>query len=389
MSGLKVTQLDIPEGMIDLGVGQPSPALLPIELMRSATTHRVAHEDPLPWLAYGVEQGNGFFRAELARFLSREYAIPVAADDLFVTNGASQGLAMVCSLFTRPGATIFVEEPTYFLALRVFADHGLRVVGVPMDEHGMIVDALEEKLRDHRPALVYTIPTFHNPSSVTMSAERRERLVELAARHGFLVVADEVYQLLSYGSPPPPPLASWIESDAVLSLGSFSKILAPGLRLGWIQAGRKGIDSLVHNGLLDSGGGLNPFTSSMVQSALELGLQGEHLVALRRAYFERATALTAALHQHLPSTVEFEAAGGGFFLWLRLPQTIDADGLLPIARARHVGFKPGSAFSCSGAWHDRIRLCFAYYDCDDLRTGAIRLGEVLRDLADGCTAQDS
>jgi 2-aminoadipate transaminase len=378
MSPFQVTQLNIPEGMIDLGVGQPSPALLPVELMRTATAHRTAHSDPLPWLAYGVEQGNGFFRDALARFLAREYAMPVVADDLFVTNGASQGLAMICSLFTRPGDTIFVEDPTYFLALRVFADHGLRVVGVPMDDDGMIVDALEEKLRDHRPALVYTIPTFHNPSSITLCLARRQRLVELASRHGFVIVADEVYQLLSYGSTPPPPLAAWIASDAVLSLGSFSKILAPGLRLGWIQAGPRRIERLVKNGLLDSGGGLNPFTSSMVQSVLELGLQDQHLVALRRAYLERATALGDALRRHLPPTIEFDAAGGGFFLWLRLPESLDARALLPIARAQHVGFQPGAAFSCTGALHNRARLCFAYYDCDDLRTGAIRLAAVLR-----------
>ena len=380
MSQVQVTQLNIPEGMIDLGVGQPAPGLLPLELMRTATAHRIAQEDPLPWLAYGVEQGNGFFRDALARFLTRGYGLPVAASDLFVTNGASQGLAMICSLFTRPGDKVIVEDPTYFLALRIFADHGLEVVGVPMDDNGMLVDALEEKLAEHRPALVYTIPTFHNPSSVTLSEARRERLVELSVRHDFVIVADEVYQLLSYRSAPPPPLAAWAGADTVLSLGSFSKILAPGLRLGWIQAGARRIDRLVHNGLLDSGGGLSPFTSSMVQSAIELGLQDQHLGDLRRAYLERATALCAALREHLPSTVGFDTPDGGFFLWLRLPEEIDARDLLPIARKHDVAFQPGSTFSCTRGARSHARLCFAYYSCEELTEGAIRLARALNSL---------
>jgi DNA-binding transcriptional MocR family regulator len=366
--------------MIDLGVGQPDPELLPLAAMRTATAHRISQPDPLPWLAYGVEQGNGFFREALAQFLSQEYERPVAANDLFVTNGASQGLSMICSLFTRPGDTVLVEDPTYFLALRVFADHQLEVVGVPMDRDGMQVDALEERLVRHRPVLVYTIPSFHNPTSATLSAARRERLVELALRHGCTIVADEVYQLLHYTVTPPPPLAVWADTDAVLSLGSFSKILAPGLRLGWIQAGAGRLERLVHNGLLDSGGGLGPFTSSMVESAIELGLQGEHLLRLRRAYEERATALCDALREYLPPSVDFDVPGGGFFVWLRLPEGLDAHELLPIARRHDVGFQPGRSFSCTQGSRACARLCFAYYDREQLVAGVRRLARALEEL---------
>jgi 2-aminoadipate transaminase len=382
MSPVQVTQLNIPPGMIDLGVGQPDPQLLPLAAMRTATAHRISQPDPLPWLAYGVEQGNGCFREALAQFLSQEYERPVAASDLFVTNGASQGLSMVCSRFTRPGDTIFVEDPTYFLALRIFADHGLRVVGVPMDTEGMQLDALEEALARHRPVLVYTIPSFHNPTSVTLSEARRARLVELALTHGFTIVADEVYQLLRYTVTPPPPLAAWADTGSVLSLGSFSKILAPGLRLGWIQASARPLERLVHNGLLDSGGGLGPFTSSMVQSALELGLQGEHLSRLRRAYEERAAALCDAIREHLPASVQLDPPGGGFFVWLRLPPGIDARELLPVARQHDVAFQPGSTFSHAQRSEGYVRLCFAYYDCAQLATGVRRFAQALQEL--GC-----
>jgi len=380
MSQVQVTQVNIPPGMIDLGVGQPGPGLLPLDVMREATARRIAEPDPLGWLAYGAEQGNGHFRAALARFLTDGYGLPVSADDLFVTGGASQGLDLVCSLFTRPGDTILVEEPTYFLALRIFADHGLTTASVPMDRDGIVVDALAEKLAEHRPALLYTIPAFHNPTSVTLAESRREQLVELALRHEVPIVADEVYQLLGYTSSPPRPLAAWAGTDAVLSLGSFSKILAPGLRLGWIQTGPRWIDRLVRSGLLDSGGGLNPFTSAMVQSALELGLADQHRSALRRAYLARSAALGAALREHLGDTVAFDPPGGGFFLWLRLPDGIDARELLPIAREHGVAFQPGPAFSRSGGSRCHARLSFAYYDREDLEAGAIRLARALERL---------
>ena len=206
MSTLQTTQLNIPEGMIDFGVGQPSLSLLPLAALRQAAEHRLSQGDS-SLLQYGAEQGDGYFRFRLAQFLAQRYDLPVEADHLLVTSGASQALDLICTRFTQPGDTIFVEEPTYFLALLIFRDYRLNIVGIPMDENGLVIEALEEKLTQHRPVFLYTIPAFHNPSAVTLSAERRERLVSLSQEHGFLVVADEVYQMLDYTVKPPPPLA--------------------------------------------------------------------------------------------------------------------------------------------------------------------------------------
>ncbi|MEM6989495.1 MAG: PLP-dependent aminotransferase family protein [Myxococcota bacterium] len=377
MVEVQVTQLDIPEGMIDLGVGQPDPELLPLALMRAAVPRALAQDDATRWLAYGVQQGNGSFRVALASFLSDAYGVAVAPDDLFITNGSSQALAMACSRFARPGDVVLVEDPTYHLALRIMDDAGLRTVGVPMDAEGVELAALERALVKHSPRLIYTIPSHHNPSSITMSADRRQAVVALARRHGALVVADEVYQLLGFEDASPPPVAAWADSEAVLSIGSFSKILAPGLRLGWILTAAPAMERLVRNGLLDSGGGLNPFTSAMLQPVLEQGLLTQHLQRLRAEYSKRAAALVEALRQHLPASVTFDVPDGGFFVWLGLPPGVDPDALLDAARAEGVAFKPGVAFSCSGAPHPRARLCFAYYDVDDLREGARRLARVL------------
>jgi DNA-binding transcriptional MocR family regulator len=363
--------------MIDLGIGQPNPGLLPLDLIRSAAKHRLKNEDP-SYLAYGAEQGDGKFRSALARFLSRTCHFPVEADHLFITAGVSMGLDLICTLFTRPGNIIFVEEPTYFLSLRIFEDHGLNMVGIPMDEDGLIIEALEEQLARNRPVFLYTVPTFHNPAGVTLSGARRRRLADLSRRHNFLIISDEVYHLLSYTGEPPPPLATFCESDGILSLGSFSKILAPGLRLGWIHGGSKLLKRFIGCGLLDSGGGLNPFTSGIVRSALEQGLQDEHLRFLKAAYSQRMGALSRALRQNLPTPIDFTEPKGGYFVWLRLPKGIDTQELLSDARKQNVSYQPGIKFSCQKGLKNFLRLSWSYYGAVELIKGVQSLSEVFR-----------
>jgi DNA-binding transcriptional MocR family regulator len=361
--------------MIDFGVGQPSLSLLPLAALRQAAEHRLSQGDS-SLLQYGAEQGDGYFRLTLAQFLTQRYDLPVEADHLLVTSGASQALDLICTRFTQPGDTIFVEEPTYFLALLIFRDYRLNIVGIPLDENGLMIEALDEKLAQHRPVFLYTIPAFHNPSAVTLSAERRERLVSLSQEHGFLIVADEVYQMLDYTVKPPQPLAAHIHTGNVVSLGSFSKIAAPGLRLGWVQAAPARLDQLVHAGLLESGGGLNPFTSGVMQSMIELGLQDACLAHLKAVYQERSAALSAALRHHIPA-VSFAEPGGGFFIWLRLPEGPPAQEILVEARRHNVSFQPGPKFSSGQGLSNYLRLSFAYYETEELVEGASRLAQVI------------
>ena len=375
MKTIQTTQVNVPQGMINFGIGQPAPALLPLVELRKAAAHRLGQDDS-SLLAYGAAPGDGHFRLVLARFLSEGYGLPVEAGQLLVTNGASQGLDMLCTFFANPGDTIFVEEPSYFLALRIFADHHLNVVGIPMDENGIIIEALEEKLKERQPVFLYTIPTFHNPSSITLSAARRKRLVELSKTHNFLIVADEVYQLLGYTVSPPRPLAGYVDAETVLSVGSFSKILAPGLRLGWIQAAPALLEPMVNSGMLDSGGGLNPFASAIVCSVIELGLQHVYLGHLKTHYQQCAATLSGALHRRLPS-ISFIEPGGGFFVWLRFPDEVDTEALLVQARQHNVGFEPGISFSSQKGLRNYARLSFAYYDLPELEEGVDRLAHAI------------
>jgi DNA-binding transcriptional MocR family regulator len=363
--------------MIHLGIGQPDPSLLPLASMIKAAEHRLSNND-VSLLAYGAEPGDGYFRLSLAQFLSEHYRRTVDADQLFVTAGASQGLDLICTLYTQPGDTIFVEEPSYFLALHLFRDHRLNIISLPMDQDGLIIETLEEQLAQHHPAFLYTIPTFHNPSSVTLCAARRERLVQLSQKHNFLIVADEVYHLLAYTTAPPPPMANYIETGTICSLGSFSKILAPGLRLGWIQAQQALLDRLIKSGLLESGGGLNPFTSGLVNSVLQLGLQRDHLSHLKTVYGQRMRFLSDTLRRLLPDSANFTEPSGGFFIWLCLPDRIDAEALLSEAWQQDVGFQPGVRFSSRQGLKNYARLCFSFYDTAELETAVKRLADIIK-----------
>jgi len=190
-TSIPVTQINLPPGFIDLGLGNPQTARLPLDLLRRAAETHFARREPT-FLQYGAEQGNGYFRQALAKFLGAGYGCAVEPESLFVTCGASSGLDLLCTLFTHPGDTIFVEEPTYFLALRIFADHGLRVVSIPTDEDGLLIAALEEKLVQYRPKFLYIIPTFQNPSGRTLPLERRERLTALSREHDFIFAGGDV-----------------------------------------------------------------------------------------------------------------------------------------------------------------------------------------------------
>lgn len=373
---IPTTQGSVDPEIINLSVGHPQDKFLPMDRLRRAAEARFAAGDPY-FMQYGIEQGDGYLRLHLADFLSKGYGFPVNLDDVLITNGASMGLALACSLFTQPGDTIFVEEPTYFLAFKVFRDYHLKVISLPVDENGMVIEALEEALQQHHPSLIYSVPTFQNPSGYTLSEERRVRLVALSRQHNFLIVADEVYHFLNYTCQPPTPFSAYISEGNIVSLSSFSKILAPGLRLGWIQSDPQRIEIINTSGLLDSGGGLNPFTSAIVRGVLETGELEANISELRQVYASRMQAMDAALRQHIPG-ISYRTPQGGYFFWLRLPGGLDAEDLLKVALDRFkVKYTAGVRFSSRAGLRDYFRLCFAYYEAEDLVEGILRIKQAL------------
>ena len=368
-----------PEGTINFGVDQPSADLLPVDLMRHASSEFYATASPLE-LNYGVREGDPRFLHVLAEFLTRGYGATVQAQELFVTGGNSQALDLASTVFARPGDTVFVEEPSYFLAFQIFRDHGLKLVGVPLDRHGIDVNALESLLQQHRPAFLYTIPSYQNPGGQCLPLKRRKRLVELSQQHGFVIVADEVYQLLNYGVEPPPPMGVLNEYDTVVSMGSFSKILAPGLRLGWIQAGPELRAKLQASGFINSGGSINHIASHLVRSAIDLGLQQEHLEKVRSAYRSRAESMEVALQKCFADIASWQKPQGGYFFWLKWHEHKDTAPLKALAARHQAGFQPGSVFSSMGGLQRHFRLSFAHYNENEIVEGVRRLRKVF-DLA--------
>ena len=372
---LPITQSQIPPDIIDLGAGEPNQSIFPLDMIRRAAEERFAQGDK-SFLQYGAEQGDGYFRLALAKFLSQGYGHPMTPENIFVTAGISSALDLLCTLFAQAGDTTFVEETTYFVAPKIFADHHLNIVPIAMDENGLVIEALEENLKIHKPKFLYTIPIHHNPTGSTLTDARRARLIELSQQSNFLILADEAYQLLSYTNDPPKPFAAHTNVENIISLGSFSKILAPGLRLGWIQAHQKIIKRLVISGLLDSGGGMNPFTSAIIRGVIESGDLEKHVNHLIETYRPRLQIMDSLLRQHVPD-ITYTVPTGGYFFWLRFPEQVNTLELRQQAKSFQVDFRPGALFSSTGRSQNYIRLCFAHYDEAHIEEGILRLKECL------------
>jgi DNA-binding transcriptional MocR family regulator len=359
-------------GTINFGVGQPSADLLPLALLSLGCERFFATAQPLE-LNYGQRQGDTRFRRALAGLLGDAEGTATDPDSLMLTGGISQALDFLCGRFAQAGDVVFVEEPSYPYSFQIFRDHGLEVVGVPVDGGGMSIAAFEQELARRRPRLVYTIPAFHNPTGQVMSRPRRDRLLDLSREHGFVILADEVYQLLHHGTPPPASFGTRCTEGHVVSLGSFSKILAPGLRLGWIQAGPEELRHILASGALVSGGNFNHFTSLVVHQLIAGGELAEFIGHLRTTYAQRARAMDTALHEHFSGIARWTKPAGGYFFWLELPEGTRTATHEAAARTAGTGFLPGDACSTTGGLQHCLRLSFAHYSVPEIHEGIARL----------------
>jgi 2-aminoadipate transaminase len=297
-------QLHLRPGIVELGWGHPDLSLLPVDGMLQAAEVALRRDGALA-LSYGAEQGPGRLIEQVCARLERIEGVAPSPEQVMITGGVSQALDMLCTLLTRPGDVVLVESPVYHLALRIFRDHALELAAVPSDDGGLQVGALEEILaalqrQGRRPRFLYVVPTFNNPAGVTMTTGRRRALVALAQRERLPVLEDDVYRELWYDSLPPPSLYNLAPAGQVVRLGSFSKVLAPGLRLGWMLASPEVVRRCAISGQLDSGGGLNHFTAHVVAAYIELGLLDRQVERLRASYRQRRDALLDGLASHLP-----------------------------------------------------------------------------------------
>ncbi|XP_034232404.1 2-aminoadipate transaminase [Thrips palmi] len=384
----------------NLCAGTPGPDLLRLctDIFAEATAHRMELERKDAYLfQYGATAGPHDFREELALFLSKRYNDPVHKEDLILTCGATHGLQLILNSFLEPDGVIFVEEVTYMIAISVFREFtGLKIVPVAFSETGVVPELLERVAREEKAlrdparstgkpfwAVFYSIPVYHNPTGVCASQEVCAEVVRVARDLDFLVVCDDVYNLLHYSEAGPAPRRLFsvdhvdrADPGHVISNGSFSKILAPGVRVGWLEAPGPLVQRLRTSGILRSGGGVNAYMAGVLTSALQLGLLDAHLDKLVAVLKGRMRALCSALAATLPEGCSVRAPDGGYFVWLRLPAWVDAERLHRFARdARRVSAFPGTIFSpaaapASDAYRHCLRLAIAFHDEQKLAAAA-------------------
>ncbi len=374
-----------PAGALPFIYGHVDPSLFPIEQLQAAADLALAQQGQAA-LNYGAERGCSALLDYLQAKFARDEGLELAEEELMLTGGASVGLDAICRLFSRPGDTVLVEAPSYHEALAIIRDYPVRLAAVAVDEQGLVVEALAERLQrllreGARPRLLYTIPTFQNPSGVTLSAGRRTALLAVARQHNLLLIEDDVYRDLAFESPPPPSLYSLAEGENVIRLGSFSKILAPGLRLGWTMAKPAHIARLSGSGLSTSGGGANPFAAFVTAAFCQQGWLEPHVARLVERYQTRRDRLLSALEQYMPEAVTWTRPGGGFFVWLSLPEPLEARSVLKEAQEAGVNFVPGAPFFAEGGGEGQARLPFSYIEPPDLERGIRILADVVRRMA--------
>ncbi|AUS78802.1 PLP-dependent aminotransferase family protein [Actinoalloteichus sp. AHMU CJ021] len=366
--------------VVSLAGGMPNLAALPLESLAAEVARLVATEGQTA-LQYGSAHGVPELREQIVEVMALE-GISAHPDDVVVTVGSQMALDTVARIFCDPGDVIIAEAPSYVGALGSFAAYQAEVVHVSMDDEGLVPDDLRQALEaaeraGKRVKFLYTIPNFHNPAGVTLAVRRRAEVLEICARHGVLVIEDNPYGLLGFDNQIYPALRA-DDPDNVIYLGSFSKIFASGLRVGWALAPHAVREKLV---LASESATLCPptFNQLLVSRYLSTHDWKGQIKSYREVYRERRDAMLGALEQHMPAGCQWTRPDGGFYVWLTAPEGVDTKAMLPRAITKRVAYVSGTAFHANGFGSRQMRLSFCYPTPDRIREGVRRLGGVLQD----------
>lgn len=371
-------------GIISFAGGFPDSAMFDVDGI-TQSSQKALQENAGLALQYGATEGFGPLREQLAAFMATKGAKDVAPEQLIVTTGSQQALDLLGKCMVSPGDKVIVEGPTFLATIQCFRLYGAEVISAPVDGNGVIVEALEKLIAEHQPKLVYLIPTFGNPSGATLSLERRKRVLELAVKYQTLVVEDDPYGDLYFDAPPPASLLALSPEvpgsrEWLAHCGSLSKVLSPGLRIGWLIANPELLAKAVMCKQFS-----DAHTSTFAQATAAQYLQAGHMPAtlakVRKVYASRAKAMMDALRSELGDAVEFTEPQGGLFLWVRLTgkggKLADANELAKRAIEQGVAFVPGAPFFSQNPDVSTLRLSFATADEDKIREGVARLAKAL------------
>jgi len=374
-------------GIISFAGGFPDSAMFDVEGIRQAS-EAALREEPGAALQYGATEGYGPLREQIAHFMAtkNQPGVQVAPDGLIVTTGSQQALDLIGKTMISPGDKVIVEGPTFLATIQCFRLYGAQIITAPVDEHGVNTDALAALMAEHKPKFVYLIPTFGNPSGATLSLERRKRVLELSVQHQIPVVEDDPYGDLYFGEAPPPSLLALSDKvlgsrDLLIHCGSLSKVLSPGLRVGWMIAPPELLAKATMCKQF-SDAHTSTFAQATAAHYLKAGRMPATLAHVREVYAQRAQAMCDTLRAELGDGIEFTQPGGGLFVWARLTgargQLKDAAELAKRAIDKGVAFVPGAPFYANNPDAATLRLSFATADVDKIKEGLGRLGQAFR-----------
>ena len=388
MSGIKVSaireagqKIASRRGCISFAQGLPDPALFPAEEIRKATD-RILSKKPEIALQYGSTRGYDPLLEKIARDMNAR-GIRCNKDNLQITSGSQQGISMISMLFLDPGDAVITEEPTYLGALNAFRPFECTFKGVRTDDDGMNMEALEEVLKNTPKAkLIYIVPNFSNPSGITMSASKRKRLVKLADQYDITVIEDNPYGDIRFDGEPLPSIKSLDQNDRVIYLGSYSKILCPGLRAGWMCGNEELLEKVE---MLRQGVDLqsNQLAQMQIDEYINENDIEEQIRRIIRAYREKRDLMVREIEGCFPESIKYVKPEGGMFLWLELPKRIDAGIMLDKALENGVGYVPGGPFFPEGGGENTIRLNFSTVGHDEIKKGISKLAETVSGALEG------
>lgn len=359
-------------GMISFAGGNPAASALPDETV-SRLAQQVLAENGKAILQYGATEGYPPFLESLYAYAEQQLGCAIPC--VLPTTGSTQGMDLLCKALINPGDVILVENPSFLGNMQCMHLYQAKLVPVESDEHGLMLDKLEEAILQHHPKLLYTIPTFQNPTGKTLAADRRKPVAQLAAKYGMVVAEDDPYRDLRYAGTPLPSIKSYDEEGWVVFLGSFSKIISPGLRVGYMAGdsrilrkctiGKQSTD--VHTANLNQ---------AIVDQFLRQGLLPGHINAICKSYQAQMNAMLAEL-AFFPEGTRYTRPEGGLFIWVELPSGIQAKAMLEKAVARHVAYVPGTHFFCDGGHDNTFRLNFSNSTIDQIHQGMAVLRELV------------
>src|SRR2546428_4060938 len=407
-----MTSNELPQGMaqntISLMLGHPDPETLLTPELRNTMESVLSSPQAYTGLQYGPERGTQSLITFLIEKINREQSLSLHSGNLMLVAGSTHAVDMLVRLYARPGGVVLVEAPTYVDAIHIFRDHQIELCSIPMDEDGLITNELEKQVVQLHssgkfPSFLYTIPNFHNPTGSTLSEARGKESIRMARDYGFLIEEDDVYRDLAVDGAVPSsffalsarvamsvkevPLRSArhtlpfpADDEQVLSIGSFSKTLAPGLRLGWLLGSEDAIQHCINCGTMQMGGGANPFAASIVAEYCRSGYWERHIAHLQSLYKMRRDVALAALDQYMPADVKWTHPAGGFFVWLSLPNHVFAQNVKRLALQRGVSLVAGEGFfvNPSDGEHN-LRLAYSFAAPNEIDTGMLILAQVITD----------